>query len=80
MPASNHTRETPERLVAIQLLEQPSGRDRTAVYRALAHVERSEIDEAITNLEEAGVLMDGGSLIWASPALVCLERLELVAI
>lgn len=67
-------------LVAIQLLDRgPQGRRRESVYRALVY-SRSEIDEAIATLERAGVLTVTGRTVRASPALACLERLNLIAI
>jgi Mn-dependent DtxR family transcriptional regulator len=67
-------------LVAIQLLDRgPQGRRRESVYRALDY-SRSEVDEAIAALERAGVLMVAGRSVRASPAIVCLERLHLIAI
>lgn len=67
-------------LVAIQLLDRgPQGRRRESVYRALAY-SRSEVDEAIATLERAGVLTVAGRTVRTSPALVCLESLNLVAV
>jgi hypothetical protein len=67
-------------LVAIQLLDRgPQGRRRESVYRALAY-SRPEVDEAIATLERAGVLTVAGQTVRASPALVCLEHLNLIAV
>lgn len=77
---SNQTREHPERLVAIELLGRPRGRDRDRMYRTLRELSRETIDEAIASLEQAGVLVIAGRTVRASGALARLERLNLIGI
>jgi hypothetical protein len=72
--------QSAEYLVTIELLGGgPRGRYRESIYRALDH-SRSDIDAAITTLEREGVLTVSGRTVRASPALVCLEHLNLIAI
>jgi hypothetical protein len=81
MPSSsNQTYEHPERLVAIELLGRPRGRDRDRMYRTLRQLSRETVDEAIASLEQAGVVVTAGRTIKASSALVRLERLNLIGI
>jgi hypothetical protein len=77
---SNQTLEHPERLVAIELLGRPRGRDRDRMYRTLRELSRETIDEAIVSLEQAGVLETAGRTVRASTALNRLERLNLIGI
>jgi hypothetical protein len=78
--SSNQTLEHPERLVAIELLGRPRGRDRDRMYRTLRELSRETIDEAIVSLEQAGVLVTAGRTVRASSALARLERLNLIGI
>jgi DNA-binding MurR/RpiR family transcriptional regulator len=78
--SSNQTHEHPERLVAIELLGRPRGRDRDRMYRTLRQLSRETVDEAIASLEQAGVVVIAGRTIKASSALVRLERLNLIGI
>jgi hypothetical protein len=72
--------QSAEYLVAIELLDRgPRGRHREAIYRALDR-SREDIDAAISTLEREGVLTVSGRTVKASDAVVCLERLNLVAI
>ena len=68
-----------EYVVVVQLLDRERGRDRERLYRALGR-DRTEVDAAIDGLERVGVLTIAGRTIRASPALVCLERLGLIAL
>jgi len=77
---SNQTREHAERLVAIQLLGYPRGRRRESVHRALEGIGREAIDEAITNLENVGVLVAAERTLRASDALTHLDRLKLIGV
>jgi len=77
---SNQTGEHPERLVAIELLGRPRGRDRERMYRTLREFSRETIDEAIASLEQAGVLVSAGRTVKASGALERLERLNLIGV
>ncbi|HTZ87929.1 MAG TPA: hypothetical protein VMB05_14780 [Solirubrobacteraceae bacterium] len=77
---SNQTGEHPERLVAIELLGRPRGRDRERMYRTLRELSHETIDEAIASLEQAGVLVTAGRTVKASSALARLERLNLIAV
>lgn len=72
--------QSAEYLVVVQLLDRARGRDRDALYRALDHRERDEIDTALASLERDGVLTVSGRTVRASPALSCLERLNLIAV
>jgi hypothetical protein len=72
--------QSAEYLVTIELLGGgPRGRYRESIYRALDR-SRSDIDAAITTLEREGVLTVSGRTVRASPALLCLEHLNLIAI
>jgi hypothetical protein len=77
---SNQNHESPERLVTIELLGRPRGRDRDRLYRALHELGRETIDEAIASLEAAGVLVTTGRTVKASGALARLERLNLIGL
>ncbi|HTU79581.1 MAG TPA: hypothetical protein VMF09_12555 [Solirubrobacteraceae bacterium] len=77
---SNQTHEHPERLVVIELLGRPHGRDRERMYRTLRELSREAIDEAIVSLEQAGVLVIAGRTVRASSALARMERLNLIGI
>lgn len=66
--------------MAVQLLDRgPRGRVRESIYRELDRGRR-EIDAAIASLESSGVLTVAGRTVKASDALVCLERLDLIAV
>jgi hypothetical protein len=78
--SSNQTGEHPERLVTIELLGRPRGRDRDRMYRTLRELSRESIDEAIASLEQAGVLVSTGRTVKASNALSRLELLNLIGI
>jgi hypothetical protein len=78
--AHEYQTESPQRLVVIDLMHRPGGRERERLYRALDHFDRDEVDEAILELENAGVLVATGSRLRPSPALICLERLGVLAI
>jgi len=77
---SKQTRDHPERLVTIELLGRPRGRDRDRMYRTLRNLRRETIDEAIVSLEQAGVLVTAGRTVKASSALMRLERLDLIGL
>jgi hypothetical protein len=67
-------------LVVIEVLNRSHGRQRERMYRTLRAHEREEIDAAIASLEQAGVVTVNGQTIKASPALVRLEQLNLIAV
>jgi hypothetical protein len=69
-----------EYLVVVQLLNRPNGRERRRMYSALSSLAQPAIDEAIESLHAAGVIVVKGQRIRPSPALACLERLELIAV
>jgi hypothetical protein len=69
-----------ERLVAIELLGRPSGRERTRMYRTLRAYSPETIDAAISSLEAKGLLRVAGVRVVASESMQHLERLSLVAI
>ncbi len=78
--ADNYQTDHPQRLVVIELLSHPRGREREGIYDALRHIDQSEIDRAIASLESEGVLVNAGRLVRPTAALACLERLDLIAI
>jgi hypothetical protein len=72
--------QSAEYLVTIELLGGgPRSRYRESIYRALDR-SHSDIDAAIATLEREGVLTVSRRIVGASPALVCLEHLNLIAI
>jgi hypothetical protein len=78
--ADTYQRDHPERLVVIELLSHPFGRERGEIYQALRHIDQGAIDRAITSLEDEGVISNVGKLVRPTAALACLERLDLIAI
>jgi hypothetical protein len=68
------------RLVVINLLDRPDGRERADIYRALAHIDQAVVEDAITSLVEAGVVVDSPTHVQTSQALACLERLGLIGV
>jgi hypothetical protein len=78
--ASKQSADRTERLLVIQLLSQPKGRERDRLYDALGHIERDSIDNAINSLQQAGVLNVDGERVSPSAALSCLERLEMIGV
>jgi len=77
---SKQTRDNAERLVVIGMLTRERGRTRRALYRHLGHYEPAVVDAAIEGLVEAGVLTTSGERVVATPALACLEQLDLIAV
>jgi hypothetical protein len=77
---SSQTRDTAQRLVVIDLLGQPRGRRRRTLYRHLPSQDHDTINTAIAGLVEAGILTTSGDLVMTTPALACLESLDLIAI
>jgi hypothetical protein len=77
---SSQTRDTAARLVVIDLLGQTRGRRRPTLYRHLRGHDRDTINDAIARLVRDGVLTASGDLLVATPALACLESLQLIAI
>ncbi|HEV3036133.1 MAG TPA: hypothetical protein VGX72_15240 [Solirubrobacteraceae bacterium] len=77
---SSQTNYTAARLVVIDLLGQRRGRRRPTLYRHLRDHDRDAINAAITSLVGAGILTTSGDRLIATPALVCLESLDLIAI
>ncbi len=69
-----------ERLVAIELLGRPHGRERDRMYHTLRAHSRETIDAAINSLETTGVLRVAGARVVASDSMQHLERLSLLAI
>jgi hypothetical protein len=68
-----------QRLVAIEVLGRPGGRERGRMYRSL-RLEREAIDDALASLETAGVLRMTATRVYATEALRRLESLALVGI
>lgn len=77
---ANQTQEHTQRLIAIQLLGHPAGRQRASLYRVLKGVGRESIDQAIASLELAGVVIVAERTVRASDALVRLDRLKLIGV
>jgi|GEM_PF-6632290 hypothetical protein len=77
---SSQTRDTAARLVVIDLLGQTRGRRRPTLYRHLRDHDRETINDAIARLVRDGVLTASGDRLMATPALACLESLQLIAI
>jgi hypothetical protein len=77
---STQTQEHTQRLIAIQLLGHQAGRRRESLYRALKDVPRGAIDEAITGLGRAGVVVVTERTVRASPALTHLDQLKLIGV
>jgi hypothetical protein len=69
-----------ERLVVVELLGRPRGRERTRMYGTLHIHSRETIDAAISSLEATGVLRVAGGRVVASEPMRHLERLSLLAI
>jgi hypothetical protein len=69
-----------ERLVVIALLGRPGGRTRERMHHALRSVRREAIDDAITSLEQAGVVVTAGRTVRPSNALIRLERLHVIGV
>ncbi len=72
--------QSAEYLVVIEVLNRTHGRDRERMYRAIRDHPNEDVDAAITRLEEAGVVTVNGRTIKASPALACLEQLNLIGL
>jgi hypothetical protein len=77
---SSQTHDSTARLVVIDLLGQARGRRRPTLYRHLNDHDRETINAAIGGLVRAGVLTASGDRLIATPALACLESLDLIAI
>jgi hypothetical protein len=67
-------------LVVIEVLNRTHGRERERMYRTLRSHARQDIDAAIASLEQAGVVTVSGQTVKASPALIRLEQLNLIAV
>jgi hypothetical protein len=72
--------QSTEYLVVLEVMARVRGRERERMYRALRGRTRAEVDEAITSLEQAGVVAVKGARVHASPALTRLNDLGLIGI
>jgi hypothetical protein len=72
--------QSTEYLVVVGVMARDRGRERESIYRALRDRTRAEVDEAITSLEQAGIVTVRGTRIHASPALTRLNDLGLIGI
>jgi hypothetical protein len=77
---SNQNSESAERLVVIGLLGRARGHRRVTLYRNLRDHDRAEIDAAISQLVEVGVLATSGDRVAATRTVNRLEALGLVGI
>jgi len=69
-----------ERLVVLQVVGVPRGRQRSVIYTALADIGRERVDAAIDSLQQAGVVLVVGRAVRQSTALERLDRLELICV
>ncbi len=72
--------QSTEYLVVLEVMARVHGRERERMYRALRDRTRAEVDEAITSLEQAGVVTVKGARVHASSALTRLNDLGLIGI
>ena len=72
--------QSTEYLVVVGVMARVRGRERESMYRALRDRTRAEVDEAITSLEQVGVVTVKGARVHASPALTRLNDLGLIGI
>lgn len=70
---------SPDYLVILQVLS-PGGRTRASLHAKLDSLQTSVIDEAVTRLEAAGVVVIDGPTVRPSEALMCLNELDLIAV
>lgn len=76
-----HPDPTTERLLVLQVLEQPArSRSRAELEVALSDIEPIAINDALSCLEAEDVLFTCGELVWASPCLRHLETLGFVSV
>lgn len=69
-----------EYLVVLEVVGRVRGRERERMYHALRGRTRSEVDEAIVSLEQAGVIAVKGLRVHATPALKRLDELSLIGV
>ena len=72
-----HYGENPQRVVAIALLGRPCGRPRAWLYHRTS-LSPGAIDEAITMLEQCGVLVASARAVVPSPAFIRLDALNMI--
>lgn len=78
--AFEHTDLLTERLLVLQILEQPGPRSHRELQDALSDVEPSAISDALEALEAEDALYIGAEQVWASRLVRHLDRLGLIAI
>jgi hypothetical protein len=71
-----------QRAIVLQLLEgnHESGRTRTELEGELRNIPPLDVNEALQNLENEGVLRAAGETILLSPCVWCLDGLGLVSV
>jgi hypothetical protein len=74
-----HYGENPQRVVVIALLGRPCGRTRAWLHRT-SSLSLEAIDEAITRLEQCGVLTASALAVVPSPALILLDALNMIGV
>jgi hypothetical protein len=72
--------QSTEYLVVLEVMARVRGRERESMYRALRDRTHAEVDEAITSLEQAGIVAVKGARVHATPALTRLNDLGLIGI
>ncbi|HEX5853950.1 MAG TPA: hypothetical protein VFY36_12765 [Solirubrobacteraceae bacterium] len=72
--------QNPEYLVVLEVVRRARGRERERLYYALRDRTHAEIDAAIVNLEQTGIIAVKGVRVHASPALKRLNDLGLVGV
>jgi|GEM_PF-3151455 hypothetical protein len=72
--------QSTEYLVVLQVVGRVRGRERERMYRALQDRSPTDVDAAITGLQQAGVVAIKGARVHATPALKRLNDLSLIGI
>ncbi len=72
--------QSAEYLVVLEVVGRVRGRERERMYHALGNRPRAEVDAAIKDLEQAGVVAVKGLRVHATPALQRLDELNLIGV
>lgn len=72
--------QSAEYLVVLEVVGRVRGRERERMYHALRDRSRTEVDAAITDLEQAGVIAVKGARVYATAALKRLDDLNLIGV
>ena len=75
-----HPDAVTERLLVLQLLEQPGPRSHIELREALSDIVPCVIRAALEELESEDILYIGREQVWATPCVRHLDRLELIAL